>query len=556
MFDWTNPYPTVRAPLFARNVVATSHPLAAQAGLAMLAKGGNAVDAAVAAAAAMTIAEPVSNGIGSDCFAIVWDPARKDSRALHGLNASGTAPAAWNVDYFARRHGGVLPMRGWDSVTVPGCVAGWAALSGRFGALPFAELLAPAIDLGARGYGVPIIVAQKWAAQVAGLKDQPGFAATFAPHGRAPRPGERFVHADAARTLAAIAESGGESFYRGAIAERLVAHAREHGAAMTERDLADYRVEWVDPIDKAYVDRHGARHVLHEIPPNGQGIAALMALGIAGSLDVARFPVDSIDAQHLLIEAMKLAFADVYRYVADARHMTDVTVAHLLDDAYLADRAKSIDPARASDFTHGVPGRFMRPGGTIYLTAADESGMMVSLIQSNYMGFGSGVVVPGTGVSLQNRGHCFSLDPAHPNVVAGGKRPFHTIIPGFLTRTADGPDGPIQVPQMSFGVMGGNMQPQGHLQTLVRMLTYGEQPQAACDAPRWKVGTGLSVDCEKTMSASLRDALVARGHRIESIPDPYMDFGSGQFIWKLSDDAEDGYVAASDSRRDGAAVGF
>ena len=552
MFDWDNPYPTIRSPLFARNVVATSHSLAAQAGLTMIAKGGNAVDAAIATAAAMTIVEPVSNGLGSDSFALVWDPAARDGRSLHGLNASGTAPAAWNPDYFATRHGGTMPMRGWDTVTVPGAVAGWVALSEKFGSLPFADLLEPAIRLAASGYGVSTITAQKWALQVPVLQDQPGFLDAFAPGGRAPRPGERFTFAAAAATLEAIAATRGESFYRGATAERIAAHAKACGAAMTERDLGDYRVDWVDPIEKGYSDRNGIRHTLHEIPPNGQGIAALMALGIAGALDIARYPVDSIEAQHLLIESMKLAFADVYRYVADARHMRDVTVSHLLDDGYLAERARAIDPARASDFTHGMPHQFLRPGGTIYLTTADASGMMVSLIQSNYMGFGSGVVVPGTGVSLQNRGHGFSLDPAHPNVVAGGKRPFHTIIPGFLTRESNG----AQVPQMSFGVMGGNMQPQGHLQTLVRMLTYGQQPQAACDAPRWKVGTGLSVDCEKTMSMALREALIARGHRIESIPDPYMDFGSGQFIWKLSDDADDGYVAASDSRRDGQAVGF
>ncbi|MEO8936634.1 MAG: gamma-glutamyltransferase family protein [Burkholderiaceae bacterium] len=557
MFDWANPYPTIRSPLFARNVVATSHPLAAQAGLSMLARGGNAVDAAVATAAAMTIVEPISNGLGSDLFALVWDPKASDGRNLHGLNASGVAPAAWNVDYFAKKYAGVFPLRGWDTVTVPGAVAGWAALSERFGSLPFADLLAPAIDLAARGYGVSTIVAYKWAMQVPGLQDQPGFAETFAPNGRAPLPGERFVFEAAARTLTAIAESGGASFYRGAIAERMAAHASECGGVMTERDLADYRVDWVAPIEKGYADRDGVEHSLHQIPPNGQGIAALMALGIVGELGISRYPVDSIEAHHLMIEAMKLAFADVYRYVADARHMTDVTVAHLLDDGYLAERARSIDLARASDFTHGVPGKFIRPGGTIYLTTADASGMMVSLIQSNYMGFGSGVVVPGTGVSLQNRGHGFSLDASHPNVVAGGKRPFHTIIPGFLTRSVMAADGTrTQVPQMGFGVMGGNMQPQGHLQTLVRMLTYGQQPQAACDAPRWKVGTGLSVDCEKTMAPDLRAALSARGHRIESIPDPYMDFGSGQFIWKLSDDAEDGYVAASDSRRDGQAVGF
>ncbi len=552
MFDWENPYPTVRSPLFARNVVATSHALASQAGLSMIARGGNAVDAAIATAACMPIVEPISNGLGSDCFALVWDPRGTDGRHLHGLNASGTAPAAWSVDWFAKKHGGVFPQRGWDTVTVPGAVAGWAALSERFGKLPFDVLLGPAIELASRGYGVSTIVANKWAMQTAILRDQPGYADAFMPDGRAPRPGERFVFADAARTLSAIADTRGESFYRGPVAAAIAAHARQCGAAMTERDLGDYRVDWVDPIEKAYRDPRGVDYVLHEIPPNGQGIAALMALGIAGHLDLTRHAVDSVETQHLLIEAMKIAFADVYRYVADPRHMVEVTAAHLLDDDYLAERATLIDPNRAGDFTHGVPRSFVRPNGTIYLTTADESGMMVSLIQSNYMGFGSGVVVPGIGVSLQNRGAGFSLDPSHPNVVAGGKRPFHTIIPGFLTRTVDG----RPTPQMSFGVMGGNMQPQGHLQTLVRMLGYGQQPQAACDAPRWKVATGLSVDCEKTMSPALREGLIARGHRIESIPDPYMDFGSGQFIWKLSDDPDDGYVAASDSRRDGQAAGF
>jgi gamma-glutamyltranspeptidase/glutathione hydrolase len=240
---------------------------------------------------------------------------------------------------------------------------------------------------------------------------------------------------------------------------------------------------------------------------------------------------------------MKLAFADAYRFVADPRAMTKVKTADLLDDGYLAERARRIDPKRAQDFAHGTPPR----GGTIYLTAADSSGMMISMIQSNYMGFGSGVVVPGTGVSLQNRGHCFTLEAGHPNVVEPGKRPFHTIIPGFLTKGGK--------PQMSFGVMGGNMQPQGHLQTVVRMLVYGQQPQAACDAPRWKVGIGRHIDCEHTMSRALVDGLRALGHDVEPI-DPGTDFGSGQFICKLSDDADDGYVAASDSRREGQAVGY
>ena len=533
-FDWNNPYPTVRTPVFARNTVATSHPLAAQAGLRMMLKGGNAVDAAIAAAAAITIVEPVSNGLGSDNFALVWADG-----ALHGLNSSGTAPAAWTPDYFKQKHGGVFPQRGWDTVTVPGAVAGWVALSNKFGRLPFADLFEPAIELAERGHAVGSIVATKWQAQVAQLAHLPGFAEAFMPRGRAPEIGEKFVFAAAGKTLRSIAASKGESFYRGATAKALAAHSKANGGSMTERDLAEFKSSWVGSISKDY-----AGYTVHEIPPNGQGIAALMALGMVQHTDLASHAPDSAEAIHLQIEAMKLAFADVYRWVADSDHMTEVTAAHLLDDDYLAERAQLIDPKRASEFSHAKPPR----GGTIYLSAADESGMMISLIQSNYMGFGSGVVVPGTGVSLQNRGFCFSLDPSHPNVVAPGKRPFHTIIPAFLTQNGHA--------QMSFGVMGGNMQPQGHLQTLVRMLTYRQQPQAACDAPRFRVSTGVSVDCESTMAGATVEALKKLGHHVETLIDSYMDFGSGQFIWKLSDDPDHGYVAASDSRRDGHAVGF
>ena len=532
--NWTNPYPTTRSPLMARNVVATSHPLASQAGLRMLLAGGNAVDAAIAAAATLTIVEPISNGLGSDNFAILWD-----GQGLHGLNSSGVAPAAWNPDYFARRHGGQMPLRGWDTVTTPGAVAGWVALSKRFGKLPFADLMAPAIEYAERGHGVGCIVAEKWARQVPLLKDQPGFAQAFMPRGRAPAPGERFVFAEAGATLRKIAASQGESFYRGELAEQLVAHSAANGGSMALSDLANYQAEWVTPIQKDY-----AGHTLHQIPPNGQGIAALMALGMLDKLDLASLAVDSVASQHLQIEAMKLAFADTYRWVADAGAMTEVTAADLLSDDYLSQRVRLIDPKRAQDFGPGQPPK----GGTIYLTAADESGMMISFIQSNYRGFGSGVVVPGTGISLQNRGHGFTLDTSHPNVVAGGKRPFHTIIPGFLTRNGQ--------PQMSFGVMGGNMQPQGHLQTLVRMLTHHQQPQAACDAPRWKVDTGLAVDMEPTMAPALQEGLKALGHRFQPTADSYMDYGSGQFIWRCSDDLADGYVAASDSRRDGQAVAY
>ena len=537
-FDWSAGYPSQRVPVFGRNIVSTSHPLAAQAGLRMLWKGGNAVDAAIAAAAAMTIVEPCSNGLGSDAFAILWDGTK-----LHGLNASGAAPQGWTPDYFRARCGDearVPPKRGWDSVTVPGAVSAWVALSERFGSLPFADLLEPAIEIAERGYAVPWVVRQKWAmaAALPELTDQPGFAEAFLPNGRAPEVGELFRFPAAARTLRLIAESHGEAFYRGEVAQAIAAHAKAHGGAMTAADLAAWRPEWVEPIGRDY-----AGHRLHEIPPNGQGIAALIALGILSHFDLAGMKADGVEAQHLQIEAMKLAFADTYRYVSDARSM-EVTPAQMLDDEYLFQRAKLIDRRRAQDFGAGNPVK----GGTIYLTAADERGMMVSFIQSNYMGFGSGVVVPGYGVSLQNRGHGFSLRAGSPNVVAPGKRPFHTIIPAFLTK-----DGK---PQMSFGVMGGNMQPQGHLQTLVRLLDFRQEPQAACDAPRWRFNQGLSINVEATMPAATREGLRALGHQVESFQDSYQDFGAGQFIWRLGDPAVQGYVAASDPRRDGLAAAF
>jgi gamma-glutamyltranspeptidase/glutathione hydrolase len=532
-FDWTHPYPSARLPVFGRNVVATSHPLAAQAGLRMLQRGGNAVDAAIAAAAMLTITEPCSNGLGSDAFAIVWDGGR-----LQGLNASGRAPAAWTPGYFRARHGRDArhpPVRGWDAVTVPGAVAGWAALSDRFGRLPFADLLEPAIEIAETGYAVPVVVQQKWAAaaQVPELVRQPGFAQTFLPRGRAPHVGELFRMPGAAKALQLIADSRGRAFYEGEIADSLVAHARVEGGAVTRADLEAYRPEWVEPVEKRYRDV-----VVHEIPPNGQGITALMALGMLSHFDLASLGADSAEAAHLQIEAIKLAFADVYRFVAEPEAM-EVSTGQLLDEGYLASRAKLIDPARAQDFQAGNPVK----GGTVYLTTADASGMMVSFIQSNYMGFGSGVVVPEYGVSLQNRGHAFSLDPASSNVVAPAKRPFHTIIPGFVTR-----DGK---PLMSFGVMGANMQPQGHVQTLVRMIDHHQSPQAACDAPRWRFNEGLSLNVEAGMRPEVVAQLQALGHRIEAISDSYQDFGAGQFIWRLGDPASEGYVAASDPRRDG-----
>jgi gamma-glutamyltranspeptidase/glutathione hydrolase len=545
-FNWNNPYPTIRVPVMGRNVVSTSHPFAAQAGLKIIQQGGNAIDAAIAAAAALMIVEPVSNGLGSDCFAIVWD-----GKELHGLNASGTAPQSWSPEYFSKKYGtdasGMAdrPKRGWDSVTVPGALAGWEQLHRRFGSLPLGDLLQPAIEIAERGYAMAPVVAHKWAAAIPELRDQPGFAQAFMPHGRAPEIGEIFRFKAAAKTLKTIAKSGIREFYEGEIAQAIAQYSSSNGGSMTLEDLAQYRPDWVGTIQQEIQGVDGKTYAMHEIPPNGQGIGALIALGILQNFDLASLPVDSVQSQHLQIEAMKLAFADVYQYVADPRAMA-VTPAQMLDPAYLAQRAKLINPNKATHFPFGLP----QSGGTIYLSATDEQGRMISFIQSNYMGFGSGVVVPDWGVSLQNRGFGFSMDPKSANVVAGGKRPFQTIIPAFLTRK----EGDTWLPQMSFGVMGGDMQPQGHLQTVIRMLSYRQQPQAACDAPRWKVNRDFSLDVEANMNTDTVQGLSDLGHTLKKIDDPYMDFGAGQFIWRLSDNIEDGYIAASDPRRDGQAA--
>lgn len=534
MFSFRSHYPSVRLPVFARHVVATSHPLAAQAGVRIMQQGGNAVDAAVAAAAVMTVCEPVSNGLGSDAFCILWDGQR-----LYGLNAAGRAPAAWTPAYF-RRHGeaSAPPKRGIDAVTVPGAVSAWAALSERFGRLPMTDVLAPAIEIAEQGYLVPVVVQQKWAAAAPELAAQPGFAATFLPWGRAPQVGELFRFPAAARALRSIAHTRGESFYRGEIAQAIARFAAEQGGALTLADLENHRPEWVEPISVGY-----RGYQVHEIGPSGQGIAALMALGMLTHFDLRALGADSVEAQHLQIEAMKLAFADVYRHVAEPSSMTVIPV-QMLDASYLQSRARLIRMDQAQVFGPGLQPK----GGTIYLSAADASGMMVSFIQSNYMGFGSGCVEPSFGVSLQNRGHGFSLTNGSPNLVAPGKRPFHTIIPAFLTRDGQ--------PVMTFGVMGANMQPQGHVQTLVRMLDFDQNPQMACDAPRWRFNHGLALNVEASADAQLVQGLAARGHQLEVINDSYQDFGAGQFIWRMGDPAVEGYLAASDARRDGLAAGF
>jgi gamma-glutamyltranspeptidase/glutathione hydrolase len=538
-FNYQTPYTSTRLPVFARNVVSTSHPLAAQAGLRILWQGGNAVDAAIAAAAALTITEPVSNGLGSDAFCILWD-----GQQLHGLNASGSAPQAWTPGYFQSKYGASAttpPKRGMDSVTIPGAVSAWVALSERFGKLPFEDLLQPAIEIAERGYLLPVVVQQKWEAATPELQSLPGFAQSFLPWGRAPKVGELFKFPAAARGLRLIAQTKGQAFYGGEIAQALARFSADNGGSHQVSDFAQFKPEWVTPLAKNY-----RQHTLHEIPPNGQGIAAQIALGILENFDLASLPVDGVASQHLQIEAMKLAFADVYRFVAERQGM-EVSTEQMLDNAYLAQRAKLIDMKRAQAFGAGNPVK----GGTIYLTAADENGMMVSFIQSNYMGFGSGCVEPTYGISLQNRGHGFTVSTGTPNqanLVAPGKRPFHTIIPAFLTQDGQ--------PVMSFGVMGGNMQPQGHMQTVVRMLDYQQNPQAACDAPRWRFNQGLEINVESSMNPQTVQGLKDLGHHVDVINDSYQDFGAGQFIWRAGDPKVEGYVVASDPRRDGLAAGF
>src|SRR5512134_1194714 len=442
-FSWNNPYAWPRKPLLAANAVSTSQPLAAQAGLQMLAEGGTAVDAILATAITLTLVEPVSNGIGSDAYAIVWD-----GNKLHGLNASGRSPAGWTPEFFAGQKS--VPVRGWNSVSVPGCVSAWVEMHKRWGKLPFERLFERAIRYGRDGFLVSPTIAGQWEKQVPELKSQPGFADAFLPDGRPPKPGQRFTFPAHARVLEQIARTKGEAFYRGEFAEKLEAHSHKHGGVMRASDMATHKSDWVDTITMDY-----RGYTLHEIPPNGQGIVALMALGMLEHFDLRSHPVDGADSVHLQIEAQKLAFADARRYVADIDYMTNVRPQALLSRSYLSSRAKLIELKRAQDFGHGAPPQ----SGTVYLAAADASGLMVSFIQSNFMGFGSGVVVEG--ISLQNRGATFVLQPGHPNCVGPRKRPYQTIIPGFVTRQGR--------PVMSFGVMGGTMQPQGHAQVMVRI---------------------------------------------------------------------------------------
>lgn len=528
------PFPSQRMPVIAGNgVVATSQPLAAQAGLMMLQQGGSAVDAALATAVALTVLEPTSNGIGGDAFALVWDGTR-----LHGLNASGAAPAALEAAALREQGYRRMPSEGWLPVTVPGAVAGWGELHQRFGRLDLAQVMSPAIAYAENGYGVSPIVARYWHDRRTRFTTSPdpalaAWGPTFAPGGRTPSAGERWASPAHARTLKTLAARGVRDFYEGDLAAKIVAFAQQTGGLLTAADLAAHHSRWVEPISTRY-----RGHEVWEIPPNGQGLTALIALSILAGTDLPAYPHLSAESLHWQIEAMKLAFADARRYIADPERVA-VPLAGLLEPGYIAARRALIGPA-AADPGPGQPPQ----GGTVYLCAADREGMMVSYIQSNYMGFGSGVVIPDTGIAMHNRGNGFSLEAGHPNEAAGGKRPYHTIIPGFLTK-AGRPLGP-------FGVMGGFMQPQGHTQVVVGTVDYGLNPQAVLDAPRWQVTGGLGVDLELGLPEVVLRELVARGHQV-TVPVPHGGFGRGQIIWRLEDGL---YVAGSDRRADGAAVGW
>lgn len=505
-----------------RNMVATSQPLAVQAGIRALQSGGNAVDAALASAITLTVVEPTMNGIGSDAFCILWD-----GESLHGLNASGRSFKAMQINDFQGQSS--MPERGWDTVTVPGAVSAWVALSDRFGKLPFERLFEDAVQYADEGFQVTPITARLWDEAKSIFGGYEGFGA-FLPNGLAPGTGELFRFSDQARTLQKIASSHGESFYRGELAECMVRASQRDGGRMTMADLEEHECEWVEPISHDY---HG--YTLHEIPPNGQGLGALIMLGILEYTQIDEYAPDSVDALHCQIECMKLAFADTFRYVSDPA-CSDMDVQRLLDSKYLASRARLVDMSRSAEPNPGIP-----PGsGTVYLTTADASGMMVSFIQSNYAGFGSGIVIPGTGISLQNRGAAFNLQEGHPNCLAGGKRPFHTIIPAFLSRAGK--------PMMSFGVMGAHMQAQGHAQMLIRVLDQGLSPQAAIDAPRWQVCRDNSILLEAGYGDKVREGLRSRGHIVHDFEfEQIFEMGGAQMILKT----ESGYVGGSDPRKDG-----
>lgn len=506
-------YPSKRNVVYGRKgMVATGNPLAAQAGLEILKKGGNAIDAAIATAATLTVVEPTANGIGSDAFALVWTKGK-----LHGLNASGPAPQKMTLEALQKRGFDKMPVLGTLPVTVPGTPAAWAALSEKYGKLSLIETLQPAIDYAENGYILEPSVGGRWEFNFAkftkAIKTDPamqGWFDTFAPQGKCLGVGDELYLKDHGQTLREIAKTKAESFYRGALAEKIDAYFKKFDSFLRKEDLAAFYPEWVEPI---FTDYKG--YQISEIPPNGHGITVLMALNILREMELG--DRDAFRTVHNQIEAMKLAFVDAQKYVTDPKFMK-VKVEELLAESYAAERRALITDKALLPQT-GNPSK----GGTVYLCTADGEGNMVSYIQSNYMGFGSGIVVPGTGIAMQNRGNNFSMDPHADNCVAPGKRPYHTIIPGFLSKDGN-PIGP-------FGIMGGFMQPQAHVQVMVNTIDYHMNPQEALDRPRWQWIGGRTIEVEQSFNNRLANQLLRAGHDIVVKADP-ISFGRGEIIWR------------------------
>ena len=515
-------------------IVATEHPLASQIGAMLLAQGGNAVDAAVAANAALGVFAPMANGIGGDLFAIVYEA---KSGRLYGLNASGWAPAGLTPEFLKSKGISEMPQSGIHSVTVPGAVDGWAKLLERFGRKRLSDVLAPAISYAEQGFPVTEIFSSYWVGCERKLRQDDNAAATFLLQGRAPRPGEIFRNPDLAWSYKQLAANGRKAFYQGAIGKRILACSRAHGGTMTADDLAGFSSRWVEPISTRY---HG--WTVWELPPNGQGIAALIMLNLMENFPLAQFGPGSANSLHVMVEAKKLAYADLLRYVCDPK-FNRVPVAGLLSKAYARDRAKLIDLDKAN----AQPEAGQPPGGadTTYLCVVDSDGNMVSYIQSNYNSFGSGLVPGGAGFALQNRGGLFSLDPQSPNLLAGRKRPLHTIIPAFMAKD--------QV-RVAFGIMGGWNQAQAHAQFVSDLVDHRMNIQAALEAPRFTKQTfsGRDVQIEDRVPAAVRAQLAAKGHQLELRGDFAGAVGGGQAV--MRDFAAGVNYGASDPRKDGAAV--
>ncbi|MCL1999382.1 MAG: gamma-glutamyltransferase [Turicibacter sp.] len=522
-----------RKVVYAKNgCVATSQPLAAQAGLAIMRAGGNAVDAAVATAACLTVVEPTSNGIGSDAFALVWTKGK-----LHGLNSSGCSPKNISIEKAKAQGYDAMPVFGWTPVTVPGAPAAWAELVRKFGRLSLAEILKPAIDYAEQGFPISPVLGYFWERAFAAYSRLKGeefeeWFKVFAPKGKAPKVGEMWRSQAHSDTLKEIAETDANSFYTGKLAEKIANSSQKAGGFLSLDDLANFSLDWVEPIDIEY-----RGYNVWEMPPNGQGIVALAALNILRGYD---FPArEAAETTHLQIEALKQAFTASKQIVTDPKHTNQIHADWLLSEDFAKEARARIQKTAAAPIPFDLPA-----SGTVYLCTADGDGNMVSYIQSNYMGFGSGVVIPDTGIAMQNRGHDFSLDPLHINSLQGGKRTYHTIIPAFLTKSGQ-PVGP-------FGVMGGYMQPQGHVQVVMNTIDFALNPQAALDAPRFQWMNNLTVEVEDFFPANIADQLTSRGHDIKTTASG--GFGRGQIIWK---DEQTGVLAAgTEPRTDGTAVGF